>query len=215
MESLSFVVETTPQTFSTWLETKTLMLPNERFQTENGYISLERPRVSGDQRHLSISGVYVIQNEGRGSDKAYVLDDIIQFDMVPQSTEKTEIAARYSGGLLVPDCFSALLNEVARHWPEASTAIVQYQLGMTSADHRKRRSGDKTFIPSADDKEVFVPVRPKDLQRWRVTWTMIRENYMRGETYESMLARLTRRKMPTTEDTLRKILRAGDLGRLS
>ena len=66
--------------------------------------------------------------------------------------------------------------------------------------------------------QVYVPTRPKDLLRWRAVWSSpsFRMGLKTGATYETLRKRIEnlKYKLPSSSDTIRKIIRAGMAGLL-
>lgn len=119
----------------------------------------------------------------------------------PLAESRTWVMVECFATALVPAA-RAVLEELARRYPEAADAIRPY-LNEDGASRSPRGN-------------VRVPGRLKDRNRWQATWSVIKAHWRRGKDYTDICGWIKRMhpELECQPDTLRDIIAAGEAGLL-
>lgn len=195
---VTFLVEISGDSFANWLEYHTVMDQKDgklEFPTEKGPIVM-RPAIGPS--HITYPAeinMWVVSQE-RPTPVG------ISFFLVPLVPDRVEVTAECHLPEVM-DYFKDLLREIGKRWPETKEWL----------EKRPEEAAEQTGKP-----QVYLPTRQKDLLRWRAVWSSpsFRAGLKQGATYEALRKRIKNLGygLPSSPDTIRKIVRAGTKGLL-
>lgn len=194
------ILHTTPDRFATWLEDATATADRERFESDAGKVQLGRARrlypYSEDHIALTMYGAWIDALET----KARPLDNAVTFTIHSLASDPHRIQVTTRCALPeVHPYLDRLADAIAAIWPEAGV-------------------GEPSEGPGADviDADgVHVPSKQAVRLKWRRVWNLINGQVGRKSLAEiSLWLEKAHPDLPRSRDTLTRIIRAGEAGKL-